>query len=378
MQYNCTKEYGVLMKPDKFFIYGCLLLAFLFALSSCKPVNIPIQVPTATLASTIAPANTAVPTLSPTSTPLTAQMITSTNAGLLKAIGEVKIQQPMRLVWAKNSQTFWVVNDFNATRYNSQTLDIEFPFNAVSPGRILDASADGNSITYDADNQGTIRILDQNLNKTLAINPGSLYENVTFSPDGTLLAVTYIDKLQVAIWDTATGSKIRTLKGFQTAAPVYEALIGSDNKTLIWHSRGTIQLQDIISQKMSPVFSHEDFVMGFALTNDGNILASAAGGTINGNYTPVIFIWNARNGNNLAKLPYPDSFSTLTFSPDRAMLASASAGNLILWDMTTFKVINIIQVHSNAISDITFSPDGKSLLTSSAEDNLVKLWQVLQ
>jgi WD40 repeat protein len=290
----------------------------------------------------------------------------------------VKIQQPMRLVWVKNSQTFWVVNDFNATRYNSQTLDIEFPFNAVSPGRILDASADGNSITYDADNQGTIRILDQNLNKTLAINPGSLYENVTFSPDGTLLAVTYIDKLQVAIWDTATGSKIRTLKGFQTAAPVYEALIGSDNKTLIWHSRGTIQLQDIISQKMSPVFSHEDFVMGFALTNDGNILASAAGGTINGNYTPVIFIWNARNGNNLARLPYPDSFSTLTFSPDRAMLASASAGNLILWDMTTFKVINIIQVHSNAISDITFSPDGKSLLTSSAEDNLVKLWRVLQ
>jgi len=59
-------------------------------------------------------------------------------------------------------------------------------------------------------------------------------------------------------------------------------------------------------------------------------------------------------------------------------LASASAGNLILWDMTTFKVINIIQIHSNSISDIAFSPDGKSLLTCSAEDNLIKLWQVLQ
>ena len=85
---------------------------------------------------------------------LTAQLITSANAGSLKAVGEVNIQQPMRLVWAKNSQTFWVVNDANATRYNSHTLQIEFPFNAVSPGRILDASADGDSIAYDADNQG--------------------------------------------------------------------------------------------------------------------------------------------------------------------------------------------------------------------------------
>jgi len=366
------------MKSDKYLPYWCLLLTFLFTISSCTPANIPIQVPTATFTSTIAPTETAIPTIPPTPTPLTAQVITSANAGVLKAVGEVKIQQPMRLVWAKNSQTFWVVNDVNATRYYSQTLKIEFPFNAVSPGRILDASADGNSIAYDADNLGTIHILNQSQNKTKVINPGSLYGNATFSPDGTRLAVTSMDELQVTLWDTNTGSKISTLKGFQTAAPVYEALIGSDNKTLIWHSRGTIQLQDITSQKMGPVFSHEDFVMGFALTKDGNMLASAAGGTINGNYTPVIFIWDTYSGNNLAKLPYPDSFSTLTFSPDGKILASASAGNLILWDMTTFKVINIIQIHSNSISDIAFSPDGKSLLTCSAEDNLVKLWQVLQ
>jgi WD40 repeat protein len=366
------------MKPDKFVSYGCLLLTLLFTLSSCSPANLPAQVPTATFTPTLALTSTPIPTLAPTPIPLTAQVITSANTGLLKAAGEVKIQQPLRLVWANNNLTFWVVNDTNATRYNSQTFAIEFSFDAVSPGRILDSSADGVSIAYDSDNQGTIHILNQIQNRTLVINPGSLYGNATFSPDGTLLAVTSMDELQVTLWDTNTGSKVTSLTGYQTAAPVYDAAVGADDKTLIWHSRGTIQLQNINSQKMGAIFSHEDFVMGFALTRNGNILASAAGGTINGNYTPVIYIWDANSANSLAKLPYPDSFSTLTFSPDGQILASASAGNLILWDMTTFKVINIIQMQSKSISDISFSPDAKSLLTCSAEDNLVKLWQVLQ
>jgi len=284
----------------------------------------------------------------------------------------------MHLVWASNSQTFWVVNDANASRYNSQTMQIEFPFNAVSPGRILDASSDGDSVAYDAGNQGEIRIFIQSQNKTLVINSGSLYGNAAFSPDGTQLAITSMDELQVTLWDIITGNKVSVLKGFQTAAPIYDASIAADNKTLIWYSRGTIQLQDIISQKMGPIFSHEDFVMGLALSEDGNVLASAAGGTINGNYSPVIYIWDAHSGNNLAKLPYPDEFSTLTFSPDGKLLATASAGNLILWDMSTDKVISIIQIQTNSISDIAFSPDGKSLLTCSAEDNLVRLWQVLQ
>jgi WD40 repeat protein len=366
------------MKELTKWINWLVLLSLLFAVSACAPVINPIQTPTEKSAPVIKPSETALPAIPPTAIPLTAQFITSSNAGLLKAVGEVKFQQPAFLKWVNSSQAFWVINDANATRYNSQTRAPEFPFDAVSPGQILDASADGDSIAYFAGNQDEIRIFNQKQNKTLVLNPGSLYENAIFSPDGTKLAVASMDELKVMLWDTNSGIKISDLKGFQTAAPVYSAQIGSDDKTLIWLSRGTIQLQDINSQKMGPIFSHEDFVMGLALSKDGNILASAAGGTLNGNYTPIIFIWDAHSGNNLATLPYPDSFSTLAFSPDGKILASASAGNLILWDMTTYKVITIIQIQSNAISDIAFSPDGKSLLTCSSEDNSVKLWQILQ
>ncbi len=169
-----------------------------------------------------------------------------------------------------------------------------------------------------------------------------------------------------------------TLKGYETAAPVYDASIGADTRTLIWHSRGTIQLQSMNDQRMGPAFSHEDFVMGFSLSNDGGVLASTAGGTINGVYTPVLYLWDAHSGTSLAKIPYPDSVSALSFSPDGKLLAGASAGNLIIWDATTYKVINVIQGQSKTIYDLSFSPDGKSLLSSSIEDNQVKLWQVLQ
>ncbi len=355
-----------------------LLIVILMSLTACKPANNPIQSQPATFNPTIFPSETPLPTNTSTPIPLTAQLITSANSGQLKLDGEIKIQQPFNLVWIKDSQAFWVLNDTTATKYNSSSLKSIYTFNAVSPGRILDSSADGDLIAYDTDNPGEINIFNLNQNKTLVFNPSGFHGNATFSPASTRLAVTSMDELQVTLWDTATGSKVSTLNGFQTAAPVYDARIGSDNKTLIWHSRGTIQLQDIASQKMGPVFSHEDFVMGWTLSNDGNILASAAGGTINGNYTPAIFIWDAHNGNNLAQLPYPDSFSSLTFSPDGKLLASASAGNLILWDMTTYKVVNIMQIQSNSIGDIAFSPDGKALLTCSSDDNLVKVWRILQ
>ena len=284
----------------------------------------------------------------------------------------------MRIVWLKNSQSFWVINDTNAVRINIQTGQSENVLNAVNPGRILSASSDGDTILSLDHNQNEIRVFHQSSNKTQMINPETIFEGADFSPDGSKISIPSLEELQVSIWDTQSGTKLMTLKGFETAAPVYDAQIGADNHTLIWHSRGTIQLQNMDDQRMGPIFSHEDFVMGFTLSSDGQLLASTAGGTVNGNYSPVVYLWDAHSGNKLASIPYPDSISALVFSPDRKLLAGASAGNLIIWDMSTFKVINIVQSQSKSIADLSFSPDGKSLLSSSIEDNQIKLWQVLQ
>jgi WD40 repeat protein len=318
------------------------------------------------------------PTLEPTATVVFPQPITSNNATLMKAVGDFKFNQPMKITWRNDSRSFWVVNDTSATRFSLQTGQMEYAFNAVNPGRILSASADSDSILYLNDNQNVVMLFHPGTNKTLVINPETVFDTADFSPDGSRISIPSLEQLQVSIWDANSGLKLMTLKGYETAAPVYDASIGADNRTLIWHSRGTIQLQSMNDQHMGPVFSHEDFVMGFTLSNDGGVLASTAGGTINGVYTPVLYLWDAHSGTSLAKIPYPDSVSALSFSPDGKLLAGASAGNLIIWDTTTYKVINVIQGQSKTIYDLSFSPDGKSMLSSSIEDNQVKLWQVLQ
>ncbi len=64
----------------------------------------------------------------------------------------------------------------------------------------------------------------------------------------------------------------------------------------------------------------------------------------------------------------------ITFSPDRKLLASASADNTVkLWNITTGKVIKTLKGHTNEVYSVIFSPDGK-LLASASGDKTVRLW----
>lgn len=354
--------------------------AFLLLLSALILTSCLVTVTAPTETSPILPisTSTAVPTQAPTQPIRYPQVIASENASGLKKVAEYKANQPMQLVWLKNSQVFWVINDSSAIQIDIQTGTSENVFNAVNPGQILSASSDGETILYLDPNQKDIGVFNRKSNNTLMINPETLFASADFSPDGTRISIPSLDKLEVSIWDVQSGSRMTTLTGFETAAPVYDARIGADNRTLIWHSRATLQLQNLGDQRMGPRFSHEDFVTGFDLSRNGLVLASSAGGTINGVYSPLVYLWDTQSGSNLASIAYPDSISALAFSPDGKILAGASAGTLILWDMATNKVINIIQGQSKTIYTLSFSPDGKSLLSSSLEDNLIKLWQVLQ
>jgi WD40 repeat protein len=68
---------------------------------------------------------------------------------------------------------------------------------------------------------------------------------------------------------------------------------------------------------------------------------------------------------------------SVTFSPDGKTLATASAdGTARLWDVQTGQELRRFVGHEKGVEDVTFSPDGKTIATVS-DDGAARLWMWL-
>jgi WD40 repeat protein len=164
--------------------------------------------------------------------------------------------------------------------------------------RVSDIAADGNKAAMVSLDMTTLSLIDLSADNSvlLTITPDYFIGNATFSPDSTMVAVSKMDVWEVVLYSTADGTEIRTLTGFETASPVYQAGFKESSQWMVWLARGTLQLQEIESGNLGPQMSHEDFVMAYALTNDGTIVASAASKTVNEVPVPAIILWDATQG----------------------------------------------------------------------------------
>ncbi|MFN9732987.1 MAG: NACHT and WD repeat domain-containing protein, partial [Microcystis sp.] len=67
---------------------------------------------------------------------------------------------------------------------------------------------------------------------------------------------------------------------------------------------------------------------------------------------------------------------SVNFSPDGKTLVSGSADKTIkLWNVETGQEIRTLKGHDDSVYSVNFSPDGKTLVSGS-EDNTIKLWNV--
>ncbi|MDJ0620558.1 MAG: AAA-like domain-containing protein, partial [Calothrix sp. MO_192.B10] len=112
-----------------------------------------------------------------------------------------------------------------------------------------------------------------------------------------------------------------------------------------------------------------------SVSPNGQLIATATGATATGVSNNTVQIWDLK-GNLLQTLKgHSDFIWNIRFSPDGKTLASSSSdGTIRLWNVEDGKLKKTILAHNNTwVRSISYSPDGK-LLASSDSRGWVKLW----
>ncbi len=357
------------------------LWIMLWLMAACTlPIGQPAPAPSlAPEASTSQTPASPPPAETPTAPPPARQTITPENAASLVEYGKLPVTYPQGLVWAPDSQAFgFYVSDSSLPSPAVYTARLEsLPslsiFNLPAGNRLYAVAPDLKTAALSSDNTRVL-LVDFTSGSTLqTIVPGYTLNAASFSPDNRWLLTTSADTWAATLWDASSGAQVKTLTGFQTAAPVYGASVGADNATLLWFARATLQTQDITSGQMGPTFSHEDFISAFALSRDGNLLVTAAGGTFNGEFVPLVYLWDARSGAKRLEIPLSAPAWALALSSDSRLLALAVGSQIIFYDTGTGQQVAALDGHTDTVTGLAFSPDGSALLTSSA-DNSVRVW----
>ncbi len=185
---------------------------------------------------------------------------------------------------------------------------------------------------------------------------------LAWSPDGSTLAGAGTSS--VWLFDT---SDFDLAPRLLRVPPTQAIAFSPDLKTMATgHDDNSIRLWDFaIGGQRTILRGHNAPVSAIAFSS--NLIASAAGTTI--------LLWDTSGALVAILEGHSGAITDLTFSPDGTLLASASADDTVrLWDMVS-ATLAMELAHPAPVNAVRFSPDGLRLATA-ADDGLVRVWQI--
>ena len=213
---------------------------------------------------------------------------------------------------------------------------------------------------------GPIEIWDVDTGEQLAALPAERVQDVKFSGDGKILAMTGYDGC--AVWDIPARREIATFPETKTVR------FSDDGKTLVLINKDSYTIWDIATQreiaKLNPILEEfKPFPERFVLSQDGTILATA-------DENGIVNVWHTRTNKPLLTLTsgWTKPLTAIVFSHDGKTLASGDiTGNIHLWDTNKHSKRITIKTDDNYIGALAFTKD--NTLISEGRGN-IKVWNV--
>ena len=231
--------------------------------------------------------------------------------------------------------------------------------------RLVSASADK-----------TIRVWDIKTGSSQIIGNGIYNDTVfqaRFSPDGAYIAAVKgfrsASNFSLIIWDAKTGAPIRGSSEHSNAAA--SVAWNFDGTRIITASYDTTaKLYDAQTLQCLKTFAGKtDALRTAALSNNGKFLVTGSDGK-------KINIWNAETGVLEHSLEHTAKAASVAVSPDNRLLAAgALALDIKLWNIETGEEFAPLSGHRNTVFALAFNPvlSGKQLASASA-DGTVMIW----
>jgi RNA polymerase sigma factor (sigma-70 family) len=227
--------------------------------------------------------------------------------------------------------------------------------------------------------------------------PGQAHD-LHFTADGKTLVSVDHESGMARLWDMANGREARSFraatgqsKGF--GYQVWKSALSPDGKWLATgHQRddntttmfaaAKVRLWNMADgNHVHELEGHVNLVDDLAFSPDGTRLATCAHNPLGGgmaNRTDHVFIWDVATGKRVAGAENGLGIGAgvVTFSPDGRTLATASAdGAIRLWDTATWKEQKQFRGHRDPVTALAFTGDGRRLLSGSV-DTTVLAWDV--
>lgn len=199
---------------------------------------------------------------------------------------------------------------------------------------------------------------------TLLLHNAKVWD-ITFSQSNSQVATAGEDA-NIILWDLNSGERKFVLKNPSSVLSVAgepngtELAAGLHNRTIIWDLKTKQQLFEL---------GQAGNIISLEFSDDGRLLASAS-------EDGTIYIWNAEAGYDGKPIVLRLNGQPLEmdFSPDnRWLVAGGSNTFAYLWDLASGEEVSRLP-HSEAVTSVSFSNDGKLLATVSRK--VVQFWDV--